>query len=1223
MKCTSKIVSLCLVFCLLVTAIPISGFATVVEEPLYPASYKIYPNPHEVVYGPDGILLDSIKLVISENADAATKSRILEALQNSQIGFEVSDVVVPGAKNVVLAVGSSDPVLQGNTLEGDISALEKLSGYVLNISPAGIQIVGRDATALFYGVTTLKQILTFGNNVRSLRINDYADNINRSVIEGFYGIPWSFEARKSIIELSGQYKMNQYVYAPKDDPYHHGDQWREPYPEEEAAKIKQLVDVAKANNVDFVWAIHVGETMDFSDADDAENLQLFAEGKIADPGQKSPGLGRQWEQNRTDNHRGLYIPPRQCEIDKYEAEETFQSVLKKFDQLYSLGVRQFGFFADDIDFPHARYGVIYVVPFINRINEEFVKGKGDVKPLLFCPTYYYQSDIAYNGTKYMGEIKKLDPSIEIMYTGASVMSNVNNTVTNYFTNTIAMGRNPYMWFNYPVNDYQYSNIFLGPVPGLNANAVNTTGIGSNPMQQGFASEFALFGVADYNWNRVAFNRLTNWRDSYDYIVPEVAESMHEISKHSMTGYSTGSLESNNALESAELNTFMAAFTSAVTSGENVAETGAALKAEFDKILTAIRDVRENCELEGLLKDIDPWLLKLESLCRTGQYLVDFTLAEGRGDAWTTFTASFNEVSKWNHILADDRDGSRTVAEIGSYRLKPFITGRMEKAEAEIESKFSDKDPLTAKAEVFTNIPEYKTLSVVKNGIDYVLKTNEAAVVLKKDRFIGVKLDNMYYAKDVQISATPAIADLADVVVEYSINGVEWTALTEGNELAGKTIRYLRLVNRGTESVSMNLSAFKVSIDGQAKAVAVSAVTTAPIYSGNYVTNLVDGHLPTSYWTSRGQTPGETVTITYDREFTLNDLELYEATGDYIRDGAIYVSTDGEEYTKICSVGTNFEPVKIDNMDYYVIRERLEEPMRVKYIKIVTESAAGSWTKLHEFRVNVVFDPEGGMVKPFNDIKGGTPSNLFNSVNQYFSTNSDEGFLNYTLSENANAAQMDILQNAANLSNAKMSIRTSLGWQEIGALTESYNSFDLSIYPDILEVRFDWLDNGIEPKIHLLYTITDINKTELSAALEQAKALGAAVETEPLRSLILAGEAIMDNDYVTRGQIDDIISKLQKALTITISAIAAPNKVDVTIQNNTEDTKNAILILAVYGEDGRQAYTSNKIVTVVPGKTVGAFELETGNFAGCAYKVFLWDAVTMIPICEAAAGVLTE
>ena len=44
--------------------------------------------------------------------------------------------------------------------------------------------------------------------------------IKKGIIEGFYGIPWTFEERKSMINFLSDIGLNQYIYAPKDDPYH-------------------------------------------------------------------------------------------------------------------------------------------------------------------------------------------------------------------------------------------------------------------------------------------------------------------------------------------------------------------------------------------------------------------------------------------------------------------------------------------------------------------------------------------------------------------------------------------------------------------------------------------------------------------------------------------------------------------------------------------------------------------------------------------------------------------------------------------------------------------------------------------------------------------------------------------------------------------------------------------------------------------------------------------
>jgi hyaluronoglucosaminidase len=59
-------------------------------------------------------------------------------------------------------------------------------------------------------------------------------------------------------------KANTYIYAPKDDPYHR-DKWREPYPADKLAELRDLVDRARANHVRFTFALSLGTSVCYSD----------------------------------------------------------------------------------------------------------------------------------------------------------------------------------------------------------------------------------------------------------------------------------------------------------------------------------------------------------------------------------------------------------------------------------------------------------------------------------------------------------------------------------------------------------------------------------------------------------------------------------------------------------------------------------------------------------------------------------------------------------------------------------------------------------------------------------------------------------------------------------------------------------------------------------------------------------------------------------------------
>lgn len=134
-----------------------------------------------------------------------------------------------------------------------------------------------------------------GSTIRNFVIKDYADTDIRGFIEGYYGIPWSNEDRMSLMKFGGDFKMTSYVFAPKDDPYHKN-LWRELYPEEELAAIKEMVQVGNDSKCRFVWTAH-------------------------------PFMGG---------------------FNASKVDEEIASLLKKFDQLYDAGVRQFGVLGDDV-----------------------------------------------------------------------------------------------------------------------------------------------------------------------------------------------------------------------------------------------------------------------------------------------------------------------------------------------------------------------------------------------------------------------------------------------------------------------------------------------------------------------------------------------------------------------------------------------------------------------------------------------------------------------------------------------------------------------------------------------------------------------------------------------------------------------------------------------------------------------------------------------------------
>lgn len=359
--------------------------------------------------------------------------------------------------------------------------VKEISGaYTMRIDKKGVTIVGYDERGAFYGIQTLRQLIespiTAEKQLPYLDINDYPDLPNRGVVEGFYGTPWSHQVRMSLIDFYGKFKMNTYLYGPKDDPFHSCPNWRLPYPEKDAQNIKELVQACKRNRVDFVWAIH-------------------------------PGQDIKWN------------------------EEDYQNLVNKFNWMYDLGVRDFAIFFDDISGEGTN--PLKQTELLNRLTDDFVKAKGDVSPLTVCPTDY--SKLWANPTP-QGSLaiygNSLNPDIKVFWTGDVVCSDLTPETMEWINSRIK--RPAYYWWNYPVTDYIRNFILQGPVYGLDTSLTkeNVCGVVSNPMEHGEASKLALYGVADYTWNIANYNPIDSWERGLQELTPKAKDAYRTFAIHS-------------------------------------------------------------------------------------------------------------------------------------------------------------------------------------------------------------------------------------------------------------------------------------------------------------------------------------------------------------------------------------------------------------------------------------------------------------------------------------------------------------------------------------------------------------------------------------------------------------------------------------------------------------------------------------------------------------------
>ena len=337
--------------------------------------------------------------------------------------------------------------------------------YYLHIDRGGATIAAHTDRGLYYGVQTLLGIMSQGK-LETCTITDWPDVKHRGVVEGFYGTPWSHEHRLRQLDFYGRHKMNVYIYGPKDDPYHR-DHWREPYPDTEAARIRELVDRAKARGVHFYWAIH-------------------------------PGIDIKW----TDADR--------------------DALVAKLEKMYDLGVRAFAVFFDDIWGEGTKADKQAAL--LNYVDDNFIAKKHDVAPLIMCPTEYNRSWANDKGGYLRTLGTEMNKDVEIMWTGNTVVHCIDKESMQWINQRI--DRKGYIWWNFPVSDYVRDHILLGPTYGNGLDiASDISGFVSNPMQHAEASKIALYGVADYTWNMRAYDYQKDWEAALAEILPNEKEAL--------------------------------------------------------------------------------------------------------------------------------------------------------------------------------------------------------------------------------------------------------------------------------------------------------------------------------------------------------------------------------------------------------------------------------------------------------------------------------------------------------------------------------------------------------------------------------------------------------------------------------------------------------------------------------------------------------------------------
>lgn len=263
------------------------------------------------------------------------------------------------------------------------------------------------------------------------------------LIEGFFGLGWSWAERRANIAFLAPHGYLFYLYAPKGDAWLRR-QWQEPYPEDVFAELAALRDFCRREGVRFGVGLSPFE------------LHLHPE--------------RGWQER---------LAAKLAELAQLRPDDL--AIL--FDDMRG----------DVPDLAERQAAIVH-----------FAAERSGAKRILTCPSYYSDDpilDVAFGARpdfylEHLGRL--LDPAIEVMWTGPEVCSH--EIAPGHLAKVAGkLRRKPFLWDNYPVNDgsrmsrHLHLRAFTGRPAAIGG---MIAGHGVNPASQAVLSRIPALTLAE-------------------------------------------------------------------------------------------------------------------------------------------------------------------------------------------------------------------------------------------------------------------------------------------------------------------------------------------------------------------------------------------------------------------------------------------------------------------------------------------------------------------------------------------------------------------------------------------------------------------------------------------------------------------------------------------------------------------------------------------------------
>ena len=887
--------------------------------------YKVFPTPQKVTYG-EGVtaLRKQVNLVMGDQLDIYTRNRLKSVLQDNQVSYTTGKAAIAGATNIYLGVHGQGSQAEQNLSNVSAGLFDKIDAYVLSIKDNSISIVGKDTDAVFYGLTTLKHMLKESQVpvLRNVTVEDYAELKNRGFIEGYYGNPWSNADRAELMRYGGDLKLNQYFFAPKDDPYHNK-KWRELYPEEKLAEIRELARVGNQSKTRYVWTIHP-----------------FMNNRI-----------------RFGNEAHY--------------QEDLATIKAKFTQLMKVGVREFGILADDAPSPVGGYNSY------NRLMQDMTKWLTEMqgtysglrKEMIFVPGQYWG-----NGRE--DELKSLNENLpsstSMTLTGGKIWGEVSESFLSTLKNNLSAGGKTYrpvsLWINWPVTDNSKQHLILGGGEKFlhpNVDPSLLSGIMLNPMQQSEPSKIALFSGAQYSWkqwkseeeakkiNDIAFNFVENghFEDS------KVSAAFRELGKHMINQNMDNRVVKLE--ESVDLAPKLTDFMTKLKAGQDVTAERAALRAEFAKI----KDAAELYKASGdkkMVAQIHYWLDNAIDQMNALDAFLTGTEAMATNDAaklWDSYYKGLKlyEQSQTHTFHYVDH---MEKAELGVQHIRPFILSLKEVLASEVQKVLHPDQIISTFITNRTGVEG--GLAEVTDGDLATHAIIKSPNSIKTGDYIGMKfnkpiaIQTLTFAMGTQANPNDTFSKAE---VQYLDENDNWVTLKEPSYVGNESLLKFENLNIKAKAVRMIATADRENTWFAVQEIAVnrpvekarSQQATTVSLSSNLVYKLntsarqiTDGKDNTEAMMANADGSNTTpvdawAQLDLGEVKSVTKVRLRQGTGDKLAAGVLEYSTDGTAWQEL------------DRLSGEQTKE-VTRSINARYIRVRNTKALDLWWRIQDFSV---------------------------------------------------------------------------------------------------------------------------------------------------------------------------------------------------------------------------------------------------------------------------------